>query len=378
MNQRNTILPIWITLALLASTACGQATGGAGSEATPIPTVIADTQIVAEGRIVPNEDVYLSFFTSGQVSEILVEEGDLVSSGDVVARLGNREATLAVIANARAELLAAQQAQEALFDNVDVARAEAARAISAANRAVRDTQYALDNYTVPTNQKNMTAREAVVTMKQTLDKAREAFEEAKYRSSNDPLRKTLKEDLDTAQSDYNSAVRRLELETAFNQAQTSLDRAIQDTNDLEAGPDARQLAAAEARLAAAEAAVASAEAALDNLELKATINGTVVEQNLVVGQGVTPGTPVMRLADFSQMYVETDDLTELEVVEVSKGQNASVVADALPDVTLTGMVDEIASVYVEKRGDITYTVRILLKDFDPRLRWGMTVAVTFE
>ena len=344
----------------------------------PIPTVLADTQIVSEGRIVPRDEVYLSFFTSGQVSEILVEEGDEVTAGEVVARIGNREEIEARIANVRAELLAAQQAQQALFDLVDVARADAAKAISAANRAVRDAQYALDNYTVPTNQKGMTAREAVVTMKDALDEARAAFEVVKFRSSNDPVRETRKDDLDAAQSDYNSAVRRLELETALNQAQTSLDKAIQDSQDLEAGPDADQLAAAEARVSAAEAAVASAEAALDNLELEATIDGTVVEQNLVVGQSVTPGVPVMRLADFSQMYVETDDLTELEVVEISVDQNASVVADALPEVTLNGVVEEIASVYEEKRGDITYTVRIQLNEFDPRLRWGMTVAVTFE
>jgi len=378
MKQKITVLSLWIIFALLFATACGQAAGDTGAEATPIPTVLADTQIVSEGRIVPRDDVFLSFFTSGQVSEILVEEGDVVTAGEVVARIGNREAIEASIANARAELLAAQQAQQTLYDLVDVARADAAKAISAANRAVRDAQYALDNYTVPTNQKELTAREAVVAMKEALDVARTAFEVVKFRSSSDPVRETRKDDLDAAQGDYNSAVRRLELETALNQAETSLDKAIQDSQDLEAGPDADQLAAAEARVAAAEATIASAEASLDNLELEATIDGTVVEQNLVVGQAVTPGTPVMRLADFSQMYVETDDLTELEVVEIGENQNASVVADALPEVTLNGVVEEIASVYEEKRGDITYTVRILLNEFDPRLRWGMTVAVTFE
>ena len=44
---------------------------------------------------------FLSFFTSGQVSEILVKEGDLVKAGDVVARLGNRAEIEASMANAR-------------------------------------------------------------------------------------------------------------------------------------------------------------------------------------------------------------------------------------------------------------------------------------
>jgi hypothetical protein len=32
----------------------------------------------------------------------------------------------------------------------------------------------------------------------------------------------------------------------------------------------------------------------------------------------------------------------------------------------------------EKRGDVTYTVRIGLLESDPRLRWGMTADVLFE
>ena len=363
-----------VIIALLA--AC---TGGAATaQPTAIPTVVSGAQIVAEGRIVPADDVYLSFFASGQVAEVLVEEGDLVKAGDVVARLGNREEIEAGMANANMELLAAQQARTILFENVEVARATTAKTISETNRAVRDAQYNLDNYTVPTGQQKMSAMDAVVAMKEKLDAARAAFEPVKFRSSNDSTRERLKEALDDAQSAYNSAVRRLELETALNQAQARLDKAIQDFQALQEGPDADELAAVEARIAAAEAAITSAKAALTNLELVATIGGTLVEQNLVVGQAVTPGTPVMRIVDFSQMYVETDDLTELEVVEVSNGQKVSIVADALPDLALGGSVEKIANVFEEKRGDITYTVRILLDKVDPRLRWGMTVAVSFE
>jgi hypothetical protein len=50
----------------------------------------------------------------------------------------------------------------------------------------------------------------------------------------------------------------------------------------------------------------------------------------------------------------------------------------LPDVTLNGTVTQIASVFEEKRGDVTYTVKVLLKDTNPSIRWGMTAAVTFE
>jgi hypothetical protein len=52
--------------------------------------------------------------------------------------------------------------------------------------------------------------------------------------------------------------------------------------------------------------------------------------------------------------------------------------DALPELNLLGIVESISDTFEEKRGDITYTTRILVDEIDPRLRWGMTVVVSFE
>jgi len=54
------------------------------------------------------------------------------------------------------------------------------------------------------------------------------------------------------------------------------------------------------------------------------------------------------------------------------------VFDALPDVELKGEVESISSVAQVKSGDVVYPVKIKLLENDPRLRWGMTAAVTFE
>jgi len=214
-------------------------------------------------------------------------------------------------------------------------------------------------------------------MKGLLDVARDKFEPYKYYSENDTLRKDLKERLDNAQSDYNSAVRWLQLETNLSAAEQRLDKTMKDYQKLLKGPDPDQLESADARIKAAEANLAAAKANLDNLELKATIDGTVVSNDLVVGQNVAAGTPAMTLADFSALFAETDDLTEIEVVDVKVGQEVTVVADAIPDLELKGVVEKINQISEEKRGDITYTVRVKLLDIDPRLRWGMTVVITF-
>ena len=381
MKSKITKLVITMMLAGLLVSACSALGGpGATAEPTDIPPVASDVEIVAEGRLVPTETTKLAFFTAGQVEEITVKKGDQVQAGQVVARLGNREPIQAQIAGAEAELLAAQKALDNLNkpENIAVARVEALNRIAAANKAVKDAQYQWDNFTVPTNQEDYTPMEGVKAMKELLDKARDRFEVVKYKSENDDVREARKDELDTAQSDYNSAVRRLTLETNLTSAQAQLDKAQKDLEALENGPNPDDVANAEARVTATEAALTSAKAALDNLELEAPISGTIVDMDLIVGQLVTAGQPVMTLADFSQMYAETDDLTEIEVVDIEIGQEATVVADALPDVEMTGVVDSISQVYEEKRGDITYTTKILLNNVDPRLRWGMTVVITFK
>jgi hypothetical protein len=54
------------------------------------------------------------------------------------------------------------------------------------------------------------------------------------------------------------------------------------------------------------------------------------------------------------------------------------IPDALPDVTLKGTVESISQSFKQQGGDIIYTVRIKLDKVDERVRWGMTVEVTFE
>lgn len=86
---------------------------------------------------------------------------------------------------------------------------------------------------------------------------------------------------------------------------------------------------------------------------------------------------MIEVVDFSEWIVETENLTEIEVVDVSVGQQVTVIPDSLPDLKLAGEVIAISDTFAEKRGEITYAVQIELKEDDPRLRWGMTVVVEF-
>jgi HlyD family secretion protein len=191
----------------------------------------------------------------------------------------------------------------------------------------------------------------------------------------------LQENLDTAKANLAAAQKGDPVKLALAEAEVALTQAqLADAQkraaELQSGPDRDQLAAAEARLATANASREAAKTALANIELRAPIAGVVADLKLKVGEQVSPGVPVVTLAEFATWVVKTSNLTEIEVVRVLEGQKAEVVLDALPEVTLTGEVASISTVYQESRGDIVYTVTIELQEGDPRMRWGMTAQVT--
>ncbi|HBX70589.1 MAG TPA: RND transporter, partial [Chloroflexi bacterium] len=126
------------------------------------------------------------------------------------------------------------------------------------------------------------------------------------------------------------------------------------------------------------AQVAAAENGLSNYELRAPFDGTVADINVSVNEMIGPETWAVLVADFSQWYVETSDLTELKVVKTFEGQQATVAPDALPDLQISATVEEINQNFYIQGGDISYKLRLRLDEADPQLRWGMTVEITFQ
>jgi len=374
---------LWlIPLALLLG-ACG----GQEQPATVLPPSAPAGAVIAEGHLVPQDDLSLAFSVRGKVAEILVAEGDQVHEGEVLVRLGDREQAEAALAAAKLELVTAQQARDELVRTEGLARAEAWQAYMEAQivraRAERDWEdLNLDNI-----EDRIEDREAdVKDRKEDLDDAQDEFDKFKDLDEDNSKRKVAEDDLERAQEDYNEAIRDLE-ETQRDRdtERAALDDAIaaqaeaQHTYELTLkGPNADQLALLDARLSNAEAQVASAEDSLDQYELKAPFGGMVMEVNVSVNETVGPDQVAAIVADTSQWIVETSDLTELEVVDVAEGQPVAFTADALPGVTMRGTVEKISRTYKSQGGDILYTVRILAQEVDPRLRWGMTVEVTFK
>lgn len=367
--------------AMLLTALVLSACAGMGAQPTPTPepkTVEEVPPVVsATGKVTPQQYATLSVSTAGLVIEIAVSAGDLVQEGQVLLRLKGKEDLSAAITAARLELMAAEKALNDLQKAALEARTLAMQQIALYEKELRDARYQRDNFTPPVEQAKMSPEEALEWAKKRLDEAYLAFEPYRYYSENHPIRKERKEAYDQAQADYNAAIKRLEYETAVAVALANLEKARQDYETWKDGPDPKELAVAQARLANAQAALAAAESHRDDLELRAPFSGTVSEVNVHLGEWVTPGQPLMLLADLAHLQVETTDLNEIDAARVAVGNPVTITFDALPGVQLTSLVQSISPKSAPGSG-VNYTAIIPLPELPPSLRWGMTAFVDIQ
>ncbi|MFC1879729.1 HlyD family secretion protein [Chloroflexota bacterium] len=389
-------------------------------EATPTPTTIPQdasdspgrksSDIVASGEVIPIRTLDLSFEYTGRVDSVEIAEDEDVVRDQLLAQLEMQPALeAAVIAAeldegqileaavfvAELEVLVAQQALDALEENNSLAQAAAFQEIVDANQVIGDTQYRLYNLTIPAAFAGMETRDALKIAAEKLDAARQAYEPYKFKSSSDQTRQDLKEAVEFARSDFNAILRLIELEATLKTAYANLARADEKYETLSQGPDPDEVALAQARLRNAEAQVdvaheaaeahqvnAAAQldvarAALESIYLYAPINGTAISVDVLPGETVVAGAPVITVADLSELRVETTDLSERDVAQVAVGQKVSVYIEAL-NIDVPGSVARISPQANVVGGDVVYTVLVVLDEQPDGLRWGMTVEVTIE
>lgn len=357
--------------------------------------------VSAEGVIVPVRHVELAFRAGGRVSEVLVVPGETVEAGEVLARLEDDDLQAAV-AQAEAALEAAQ-AQLALLK----ARPRAEE-IAVAEEQIKVAQAALSQAAAQRDQKSGTteaeiaaaqAQVAAAEVEQWV--AREAHDQTlKCYTRPDssevcPALGTLEEQaryaLHAANESLAAAQARLaqaqgsagaqtrSANAGVRSAEAQRDVAQAQLDLLQAGASREEVAAAEASVRQAKAALEATRVALAETELRAPFAGIAADVTLEVGEIVAPGVPLAIVADFSAWQVETDDLSEMDVVQIRAGQKVEVRVDALPDQSFHGQVVEVALVSELKQGDVTYVVSIELDDVgDAPVRWGMTTLVEIE
>jgi len=165
-------------------------------------------------------------------------------------------------------------------------------------------------------------------------------------------------------------------QNAVAAAEYDLAKAQQDQADLNAGPDTGQVQLAQSRVAAAQATLEEAQATLDAATLVAPFDGTVVSVGAEVGDEVSAGTPVIVIADLTELRVMAS-IDETEISQVEIGQDVTITFDAFAGYTFQGKVLEVPLQGTVSQSIVTYQVPISLEGIEGvDVKSGMTANLT--
>jgi HlyD family secretion protein len=372
----------WIVMALLIIVMSG---GGyyyytnvrAAAKTTTSKEATMQTAVARRGDLVISASASGSVVTAAQFSlafreetgtliELNVGVSDKVHQGDILARLqtdSTPEEITATISAAELVVIQAQQNLDELYASADSARTTAMNDTSTYAEAVRDAQYTLENYSMPLFLQGLDTIAAVDKTKAALDAASAAFEPYKYYPVTDAKRKELLVDLNETQSNYDSAIKRLNYEYTLQVAQDNLIKARQDYEKYRNGPAESDLILAETTLKNAKDKLALAEEEKSIVDLIAPIDGTIMTVNASVGEAMGT-TSIITLADLENLRVEAY-LDESDLDKAKVGNEAEVVFDALPDQTFKGKVVTVSPGLETVSNVQAVKVTVILDDVDP-------------
>ena len=333
-----------ILSALIAG--CGTAAeNGETAVSDPQPLInINDNVVSASAEVVAGKWANLSFILGAEKVDVAVKAGSKVKTGDVLALFPD-DALPQGIVNAQADLILAQKS---LDDLLDTNTALAQTVIT-----VRDAQKAYDKAFDYRDSLNylVTYKETVIKKEKTPFGVVEIPTIKEYEAYAD---KTT-----IAKADEDLALKK----ALLDDAQRELDRLI----NLQNSPEVQ----------AAQIRVDALKSVIRQSQLTAPFDGTVVELYVNSGEMISPGAPILLLADLSTLQVKTTDLNEVDVARIQVGDTVKVSFDALPDTTVSGKVTEISLKNAVGSG-VYYDVFVTLDEIPEGLRWGMSAFVEIE
>lgn len=297
----------------------------------------ADTTLKISGNIEAHESV-VGFKVQGRLVELMIEEGQMVKAGDLLAKLDQTDYRQqvdiddAMVKNREAELkmsLSGSRIQEKKF----------------AEQAVVDTQAALE-----------------------LSKTDAQRYQALY------------------EKDEVSAQVRDTYSTNLKRAQASYERAKQNLDMVNEGVRKEQIAINQAGVHSARQILEMSKIKLDYTSLFAPTTGVALVRHAEVGEVMAPGTPVVTIADLDHLWLR-GYISETDIGKVKLGQQVAIKSDTFPGKTYNGKISFISSqaeftpksveTYKE-RVTLVYRVKIDLDNSTHELKPGMPADAYIE
>ena len=280
-------------------------------------------------------EVNLGFRVSGRLAQVLLDEGDPVKSGALLATLDDSPNRLEV---------AQAQAQ------VGALRARA-QWLEAGNRP------------------------------QEIAQARAVLREREVAAANSERSYKRLEELFAAKTA--SVQDRDDAEAQYREAEARLNSSREQLNLLEAGFRAEEIAQAKASLAQAEASLASAQLRLEDTQLKAPSDGVVLTRAQEPGAILQAGATVLTVSLKEPVWVRAY-VNEPDMGRIHPGMKVQLLCDSRPNEPYAGHVGYISPraeftpknvETAELRTSLVYRLRIVVENPDDGLRQGMPITV---
>ena len=274
--------------------------------------------VVATGKVTPITKVEIKSKASGIVKKLLVEYGDTVKKGQLLAQLDKIEIE-AQVEQSQAALQAAQASLES--SRADYERAKVDAEGPDVPLLQREYQRAVEM-----------AKDGVVSQSA----------------------------LDDADKNYKMALNKQNVA----KAQTTVLRA--------------KIAQSQAEMARDQANLKQLEEQLSYTDIISPIDGIVLSRDVEMGDAVSSilvlgsaATLVMTLGDTSQVYVK-GKVDESDIGKVYLGQPARIKVESFKDKTFNGVVTKISPMGVEKDNVTTFEVRVSINNPGGELKAEMT------
>jgi membrane fusion protein (multidrug efflux system) len=249
---------------------------------------------------------------AGAVIEVLVDENQTVTAGQVLVKIDPLEYEIALkraqanLGEDQAGVTQAQAAVEQAHARVGEMQAQVSQAQAEVLRAAAQSTTAIADY----------GRDS--------------------RLYSGDSRAIAKSDVDTTKGAFDAS------QAAVNASKASLEAARSDVTAAQAAVDAAegQLAAAQAKEAAGQAAVSDAERELSYTTITAPVAGRIGNKSVEVGNRVQVGQAIFALVQ-PDLWVSAN-FKETQLAHVAPHQKVAITIDAIPEHEFTGEVESIA------------------------------------